>query len=146
MSHPAHTPRKCVTASSEYPVASSEKFGDGIYYRLIYSTREKKKWEFLLVFEEQLLMNTIGSMMETKAKNPNRLRQALSFCCLPPFFRLYSGLNIFPPTQDRMIQRGKEKNVHFHGLRSVLFCVHFTWLSHTGIRTYSMPQYGSCNK
>ena len=48
-----------------------EKFGNGIYYRLIYNTKEKKKWEFLLVFEEQLLMNTIGSMMETKAKTVN---------------------------------------------------------------------------
>ncbi len=48
-----------------------EKFGDGIYYRLIYSTKEKKRWEFLLVFEEQLLVNTIGSVMETKAKTVN---------------------------------------------------------------------------
>ncbi len=26
-----------------------EKFGDGIYYRLIYKTVEKKKWEFLIL-------------------------------------------------------------------------------------------------
>ncbi|NBI86609.1 response regulator [Lachnospiraceae bacterium] len=48
-----------------------EKFGDGIYYRLIYSTKEKKRWEFFLVFEEQLLVNTIGSVMATKAKTVN---------------------------------------------------------------------------
>ena len=48
-----------------------EKFGNGIYYRLIYNTGEKKKWEFLLVFEEQLIVNTIGSIMETKSKTVN---------------------------------------------------------------------------
>ncbi len=26
-----------------------EKFGDGIYYRLIYKTVEKKKWEFIIL-------------------------------------------------------------------------------------------------
>lgn len=46
-----------------------EKFGDGIYYRLIYSTKEKTNWEFLLVFEEQLLVNTIGSVMKSKTVN-----------------------------------------------------------------------------
>lgn len=48
-----------------------EKFGDGIYYRLIYNTKEKKRWEFLLVLEERLIINTIGSVMETKAKTVN---------------------------------------------------------------------------
>ncbi len=45
-----------------------EKFGDGIYYRLIYNTKEKKKWEFLLIFEEKLIINTIGSVLKTKSK------------------------------------------------------------------------------
>lgn len=45
-----------------------EKFGDGIYYRLIYSTKENKRWEFFLVFEEQLIVNTIGSVMDTKSE------------------------------------------------------------------------------
>ncbi len=45
-----------------------EKFGDGIYYRLIYTTREKKRWEFFLVFEEGLIVSTIGSVLETKSK------------------------------------------------------------------------------
>lgn len=44
-----------------------EKFGNGIYYRLIYATKEKKKCEFLLVFEEQLIISTMGSVMETKS-------------------------------------------------------------------------------
>lgn len=45
-----------------------EKFGDGIYYRLVYTTREKKRWEFLLVFEERLIVKTIGSVLDTKSK------------------------------------------------------------------------------
>ncbi len=45
-----------------------EKFGDGIYYRLIYSTREKKKWEFLLIFEERVIVSTIGSVIKMKSK------------------------------------------------------------------------------
>ena len=48
-----------------------EKFGDGIYYRLIYSTRDKKRWEFYLIFEEQLIVSTIGSVMDTKAEAVN---------------------------------------------------------------------------
>lgn len=48
-----------------------EKFGNGIYYRLIYKTEDNKNWEFLLVFEERLIINTIGSVMETKSKTVN---------------------------------------------------------------------------
>lgn len=48
-----------------------EKFGDGIYYRFIYITKEKKRWEFLLVLEEQLIISTIGRMMELKSKSIN---------------------------------------------------------------------------
>lgn len=45
-----------------------EKFGDGIYYRLIYITKEKKRWEFFLIFEERLIVSTIGSVLESKSK------------------------------------------------------------------------------
>ena len=48
-----------------------EKFGDGIYYRLIYSTRDKKRWEFYLIFEEQLIVSTIGSVMDTSSEAVN---------------------------------------------------------------------------
>lgn len=48
-----------------------EKFGDGIYYRLIYKNKENKVLEFLMVFEEQLIVSTIGSVIETKAKEVN---------------------------------------------------------------------------
>ena len=45
-----------------------EKFGDGIYYRLIYRTKDKKRWEFYLIFEEQLIVSTIGSVMDTSSE------------------------------------------------------------------------------
>ena len=45
-----------------------EKFGNGIYYRLIYETAEKKRWEFFLIFEEQLIVSTIGGVIDAKAK------------------------------------------------------------------------------
>lgn len=41
-----------------------EKFGKGVYYRLVYSTgREGENWEIILVFEERLLINTVGKVM-----------------------------------------------------------------------------------
>ena len=41
-----------------------EKFGDGIYYRLVYGTpADDKRQEILMVFEEKLLLNTVGKIM-----------------------------------------------------------------------------------
>lgn len=48
-----------------------EKFGEGIYYRLIYGNEEGKKWETILVFEEKLLINTVGKMMGIKTDKMN---------------------------------------------------------------------------
>lgn len=52
---------KAQVISSAY---DGEKFGNGVYYRLVYS-REKddKKWEILLVFEDSVLLNTVGKLM-----------------------------------------------------------------------------------
>ena len=44
-----------------------EKFGDEIYSHLIYSTKDKKKWDIFVIFEEQLIGSVIGSV--TKAKS-----------------------------------------------------------------------------
>ena len=46
-----------------------ERFGNGIYYRLIYSTKEREKWEVILVFEEKLIVRTIGGMMNTQSQD-----------------------------------------------------------------------------
>lgn len=48
-----------------------EKFGTGIYYRLVYSTRQGKTWEILLVFEQKLIVNTVGNMMEAESDTVN---------------------------------------------------------------------------
>lgn len=48
-----------------------EKFGDGIYYRLIYATKEREKWEIILIFEEKLIVSTLGGIMDTKSKAMN---------------------------------------------------------------------------
>lgn len=41
-----------------------EKFGSGVYYRLVYGKKnEKKKQEVLMVFEENLLINTVGKIL-----------------------------------------------------------------------------------
>ncbi|MCI8622199.1 MAG: response regulator [Provencibacterium sp.] len=43
---------------------NGEKFGRGVYYRLVYGTKQdEKKQEILLVFEEKLLVNTVGKVM-----------------------------------------------------------------------------------
>lgn len=48
-----------------------EKFGTGIYYRLIYSNKKGEKWETILVFEEKLLINTVGKLMGMKTETVN---------------------------------------------------------------------------
>lgn len=48
-----------------------EKFGKGLYYRLVYSSKEGKEWEVILIFEEKLLMNTMGKMMGEESDKVN---------------------------------------------------------------------------
>ena len=44
-----------------------EKFGRGVYYRLVYGTRgDEKRQEVILVFEEKLLINTVGKILGIK--------------------------------------------------------------------------------
>lgn len=45
-----------------------EKFGNSIYYRLAYAAKEGQKWEIMLVFEEKLLLNTIGGLMNIESE------------------------------------------------------------------------------
>lgn len=45
-----------------------EKFGDGIYYRLVYGReQDKKKWEIIMVFDEKILVNTIGKILGVRS-------------------------------------------------------------------------------
>ena len=48
-----------------------EKFGSGIYYRLVYGAGKDKKWEIILAFEERVLINTIGRIMGGKSEKMN---------------------------------------------------------------------------
>lgn len=43
-----------------------ERFGKGVYYRLVYGTKTDEKCEIILVFEEKLLINTVGKVMGLK--------------------------------------------------------------------------------
>ncbi len=47
---------------------NGEKFGDGICCRLVYGARENKLREFFLIFEEQLIISTIGSVLDMKSE------------------------------------------------------------------------------
>ena len=43
---------------------NGEKFGRGIYYRLVYDTKQDgKRQEIFMVFEEKLLINTVGKIL-----------------------------------------------------------------------------------
>ena len=43
---------------------SGEKFGNGVYYRLVYNAEQaEKKQEVFMVFEENLLINTVGKIL-----------------------------------------------------------------------------------
>ncbi len=45
-----------------------EKYGNGIYYRLVYGReQDRKKWEIFMVFEEKILVNTIGKLMGVRS-------------------------------------------------------------------------------
>lgn len=45
-------------------VYGGERFGKGVYYRLVYGTNDKdKQWEIVLAFEEKILVNTVGKIM-----------------------------------------------------------------------------------
>ncbi len=44
-----------------------EKFGDGIYYRLVYATQKGENWEIVLAFEKKLLVSTVGSILGAKS-------------------------------------------------------------------------------
>lgn len=48
-----------------------EKFGKGIYYRIIYSNDKGEKWESILVFEEHVLINSVGKLMGIKTDKLN---------------------------------------------------------------------------
>lgn len=61
---------KIKTISDHY---GGEKFGNGLYYRLIYATKQGQEWESILVFEEKLLLNTIGKIIKEPSDTINTM-------------------------------------------------------------------------
>lgn len=50
-----------------------EKFGNGIYYRLSYASEQGQEWEMIFIFEEKLLVNTIGKMICDESNELNTM-------------------------------------------------------------------------
>lgn len=48
-----------------------ERFGNGVYYRLIYGEKKGERWQLVLAFEEKLLVRTIGSLMGNDGEELN---------------------------------------------------------------------------
>ncbi|HBA68963.1 MAG TPA: hemerythrin [Lachnospiraceae bacterium] len=48
-----------------------ERFGTGVYYRLVYNTKQGETWEILLIFEQKLIVNTIGNIMSDESDTIN---------------------------------------------------------------------------
>lgn len=48
-----------------------EKFGEGIYYRLIYATDKGERWDVFFIFEEEVIVNTMGGLIDAQSKAMN---------------------------------------------------------------------------
>ncbi len=47
---------------------NGEKFGKGVYYRLVYNAdHQEKQWEIIMAFEEKILVNTVGKILGVKS-------------------------------------------------------------------------------
>lgn len=53
----------CLQARVVSESYGGEKFGKGVYYRLAYGSKDGETWEIFLVFEERLLIKTIGVLI-----------------------------------------------------------------------------------
>lgn len=83
-----------------------EKFGNGIYYRLVYEAKDGKEWETFLVFEERLLLNTVGKMIEMKT---NKINPMIINATRYTSKQLMERLKRYFPTAD--LRREKEENL-----------------------------------
>lgn len=73
---------------------NGEKFGKGVYYRLVYGSKgEEKRQEILLVFEEKLLVNTVGKIMGLQSgKLDNMLVHAARYTARQFVYRIMEEL------------------------------------------------------
>ncbi|MDE5872519.1 MAG: response regulator [Lachnospiraceae bacterium] len=81
---------------------SGEKFGKGIYYRVIYTNDEGKKWETIFVFEEKMLINTVGKLIGIKTDQVNvMLLNAVRYSARQTVKGL---MDLFPATEGYKIK------------------------------------------
>lgn len=79
-----------------------ERFGNGIYYRLVYGAGKEEKWEVLLSFEERVIINTIGKIMGGKSSKVNvMIVNATRYAARQFVDRIR---NLFPSTEEYEIQ------------------------------------------
>lgn len=50
---------------------NGERFGKGVYYRLVYTSSNKKIWENYFIFEEKLLVSTAGKLLGSSSDTLN---------------------------------------------------------------------------
>ncbi len=86
---------------------AGEKFGHGIYCRLIYTSRDKKKWEFFLLFEEQLIGSTIGNIIDTKSETTDMMLSSVARYAAKQLVervkRHFSSLAQFEMTEEQLL-------------------------------------------
>ena len=86
---------------------NGEKFGRGVYYRMVYGAgQEDQKQEIILVFEEKLIINTVGKAMGIQTnKLESKLIHATRYTAQQFVGRI---LEHFPSTEDYKL---KEENL-----------------------------------
>ena len=86
---------------------NGEKFGRGVYYRMVYGAgKEDQKQEIILVFEEKLIINTVGKAMGLQTnKLESKLIHATRYTAQQFVGRI---LEHFPTTEDYKL---KEENL-----------------------------------
>ncbi len=86
---------------------AGEKFGNGVYCRLIYSNREKKRWEFFLLFENQLIGSAIGNVIDPTSEISDMMLSSVAKYAAKQLAervkRYFSSLEQFEMTEEQLL-------------------------------------------
>ncbi len=86
---------------------AGEKFGNGAYCRLIYSSREKKRWEFFLLFENQLIGSAIGNVIDPTSEISDMMLSSVAKYAAKQLAervkRYFSSLEQFEMTEEQLL-------------------------------------------
>lgn len=80
-----------------------ERFGSGIYYRLVYATEDGMQREIILVFEEQLIVSTMGKLLADSSGRLNAMLLNAARYTARQFVE--SIRKRFPSTQEYCLER-----------------------------------------